>query len=495
VATRISSSGAGARRWNVISRLAGGFAAVGASAPLLGCFAIGPNYVRPAAIVPAQYKEIKGWRISSPRDDFAKGEWWKLFGDRELTLLEAQVSISNQTLKQDEANYREALALIAEARAGLFPTVNFDPSLTRIHPANAAWNLEAQITGSWTPDIWGKVRRAIEEQGAAAQVSAADLANATLSAQSALALAYVQLRENDSLYDLFVDTVRQYQRSLDITQNQYNAGTAAKSDVITAQALVLAAQASEINTGVARQQNEHAIAVLIGRPPSELSIPHAPLAQAIPAIPVSLPSTLLERRPDIAAAERAMQAENAAIGVAFGGYYPDFSLSGAFGYIGDPFIKQIAGANPAWSYTFSLAQTLFNGGLTDAQVAAARAAYDSSVASYRQTVLTAFQQVEDNLVAIRVFGQEIKVQVEAVNAAQQAVEIAINEYRAGTQNFTTVVTNEATLLSDEELLLATRTERLTAAFSLVVALGGGWNDSKLPIPFTAPLTPVLQSEQ
>ena len=206
------------------------------------------------------------------------------------------------------------------------------------------------------------MRRAIEEQGAAAQVSAADLANATLSAQSALALAYVQLRENDSLYDLFVETVRQCQRSLDITQNQYNAGTAVKSDVITAQALVLAAQASEINTGVARQQNEHAIAVLMGLPPSELSIPHAPLAQGIPAIPVSLPSTLLERRPDIAAAERAMQAENAAIGVAFGGYYPDFTLSGAFGYIGDPFIKQIAGANPAWSYTFSLAQTLFNGG-------------------------------------------------------------------------------------------------------------------------------------
>ena len=352
VATRISSSGAGARRWNVISRLAGwgGFAAVAASAPLSGC-AIGPDYLRPAAIVPAQYKEMKGWKISSPRDDFAKGEWWKLFGDRELDLLEAQVSISNQTLKQDEANYREALALIAEARAGLFPTVSFNPSLTRSQELGSITTMvEAQITGSWTPDIWGKVRRAIEEQGAAAQVSAADLANATLSAQSALALAYVQLRDNDSLYDLFVDTVRQYQRSLDITQNQYNAGTAAKSDVITAQALVLAAQASEINTNVARQQNEHAIAVLIGRPPSELSIPHSPLPQGIPAIPVSLPSTLLERRPDIAAAERMMQEENAAIGVAFGGYYPDLTLSGAFGYIGDPFIKQIAGANPAWSY-------------------------------------------------------------------------------------------------------------------------------------------------
>jgi NodT family efflux transporter outer membrane factor (OMF) lipoprotein len=471
----------------VISR---GFVGLAASLPLLGCAAIGPDYVRPAAIVPAQFKEMKGWKVASPRDDFAKGEWWRLFGDRELDLLEAQVSISNQTLKQDEANYREALALIAEARAGLFPTLNFDPSLTRSN--TAGYLLQAQISGTWTADIWGKVRRAIEEQGAAAQVSAADLANATLSAQSSLALAYVQLREADSLHDLLAATVKQYQRSLDITQNQYNAGTAAKSDVITAQAQLLAAQASEINTGVARGQNEHAIAVLMGRPPSQLSIPHAPLAQGIPAIPVGLPSTLLERRPDIAAAERMMQEENAAIGVAIGGYYPDLTLSGAYGYIGDPFIRQIAGANPAWSYGLSLAQTLFNGGLTDAQVAAARAAYDASAGSYRQTVLSAFQQVEDDLVAIRVLSLEAKVQIEAVKAAEQAVQIAINEYQAGTQNFTTVVTAEATALVDEELLLATRAERLTAAFSLVVALGGGWDDSKLPIPFTSPGTPPLQ---
>ena len=478
----------------MISRLAGwrGLVALAASAPLSDC-AIGPDYLRPAAIVPAQYKEMKGWKLASPRDGFAKGEWWRLFGDRELDLLEAQVSISNQTLKADEANYREALSLIAEARAGLFPTVNFDPSLTRSHTAGVGMTtLQAQITGSWTPDIWGKVRRAIEEEGAAAQVSAADLANATLSAQSTLALAYVQLREEDSMHDLFLDTVRQYQRSLDITQNQYTAGTAAKSDVITAQTLLLAAQAQQINTGVLRAQYEHAIAVLMGRPPSGLSIPHAPLAQGIPTIPVGLPSTLLERRPDIAASERMMQEQNAAIGVAFGGYYPDLTLTGAYGLIGDPFVKGIAGANPAWSYGASLAQTLFNGGLTDAQVAAARATYDSSVATYRQTVLTAFQQVEDNLVAIRVYGQEVRVQVEAVRAAQQAVQIAINEYKAGTQNFTTVVTDEATALQDELLLLTTRAERLAAAVSLVVALGGGWDESKLPIPFTAPLTPPLQ---
>ena len=472
--------GRGVRMYRWASR----FGALLVLLPLVGCEAVGPDYIQPAAIVPQQYKEMKGWKIGSPCDDFAKGEWWKLFGDRELDRLEVQVSVSNQTLKADEANYREAVALIAEARAGLFPTVNFNPSFTRSSPGTDL--LVSEVTGSWTLDIWGKVRRAIEQQGAAAQVSAAILANATLSAQSALALAYVQLREADSLHDLLADTVKQYQRSLEITQNQYNAGTSAKSDVITAQAQLLAAQAQEINTGVARGQNEHAIAVLMGKPPSELSIPHGALATEIPGIPVNVPSTLLERRPDIAAAERTMKEENAAIGVAIGGYYPDITLSGAFGYSGNPFVRQIAGMNPVWSYGLSAAQTLFNGGLTEAQVEAARAAYESSVATYRQTVLTAFQQVEDNLVAIRVYGAEAKVQVEAVKSAQQAVQIALNEYRAGTQNFTTVVTAEATALVDEESLLATRAERMTAAVSLIVALGGGWNESKLPEPIREP---------
>jgi NodT family efflux transporter outer membrane factor (OMF) lipoprotein len=458
--------------------------AICGSLPLASCGAVGPDYLRPAAIVPAQYKEIKGWKIGAPRDDFAKGEWWRAFGDRELDLLEAEVSLSNQTLIADEANYRQALALIAEARAGLFPTINFDPSISRSNPANVT--LDAQVSGSWTLDVWGKVRRAIEQEGAAAQVSAADLANATLSSQSALALAYVQLREADSMRDLLADTVKQYQRSLTITQNQYNAGTTAKSDVITARAQVLAAQAQEISTGVARAQNEHAIAVLMGRPPSELSVPHTPLSDRIPAIPLRLPSALLERRPDIAAAERAMKEQNAAIGVAIAGYYPDITLSGAYGYIGNPFIAQLAGANPAWSYGLSIAQTLFNGGLTAAQVEAARATYAASVATYRQTVLSAFQQVEDNLVAIRVYGQEERVQREAVAVARQAVQIAINEYQAGTQNFTTVVTAETTALNDELSLLATRAQRLAGAVSLIVALGGGWTEAKLPDPVPTP---------
>jgi NodT family efflux transporter outer membrane factor (OMF) lipoprotein len=449
----------------------------GAALVLSGC-AVGPDYQRPAAIVPAQYKEMKGWKLGAPRDDFAKGQWWKLFGDPELDALEAQVAVSNQTVKADEANYREAQALIAEGRSQLFPTLTFNPSLTR--SANLGTSLSAEPNASWTLDLWGKVRRTIESQSAGAQVSAADLANATLSMQSSLAAAYYQLRETDSLHDLLDKTVADYNKSLAIAQNQKDAGIAAESDVITARALVYAALAQEINTSVARAQFEHAVAVLMGRPPAGLSIPHGKLAQGVPAIPLRVPSTLLERRPDIAAAERAMKEENALIGVAFASYYPDVTLSGAFGYVGNPFISGLGATNPVWSYGLSVAQTLFDAGLTTAQVAAARATYEASVATYRQTVLTAFQQVEDQLAAIPILTSEAGVQVKAVADAEQAVQYAINEYKAGTQNFTTVVTAEATALTDEESLLTTREQRLLAAVSLIVALGGGWDETKLP---------------
>jgi len=457
-------------------RMAAGLASV--TLLLLSGCAVGPDYLKPTAIVPAQYKEIKGWKFASPRDNASRGEWWKAFGDAELNRLEAQVAVSNQTLKADEANYRQALALIAEGRSQLFPTLNFDPSLTR--SSGARTNLTAELAASWMPDIWGKIRRTIESEGAAAQASAADLASATLSAQSALALAYFQVRQADSLHDLLTNTVDQYQRSLDIAQNQYNAGTNARSDVITAQAQLLAAQAQAINTGVARAQNEHAIAVLMGRPPSGLSVAHATLTSRIPNIPVRLPSTLLERRPDIAAAERVMEQQNALIGVATAAYYPDVTLSGLFGYSGNPFIKQLAGANPVWSFGISAAQTVFNGGLTSAQVEAARETYMASVATYRQTVLTAFQQVEDQLAAIRILSQQAAVQAKATAAAEQAVQIALNEYRAGTQNYTTVVTAQATALSDEEQALTTRAQRMAAAVNLIVALGGGWTRDALP---------------
>jgi NodT family efflux transporter outer membrane factor (OMF) lipoprotein len=462
----------GRRSWPAIAALA---------APLAACSPVGPDFFRPAAIVPIQYKEIKGWKLASPHDDLAKGAWWRLFGDPELDRLESQVAVSNQTIKADEANYRTALALIAEARAGLYPTINFNPSLTRAKTGTQITDqLDAQVSGSWTLDVWGKTRRAVEQESAAAEASAADLANATLAAQSALALAYVQLRQSDSLADLLDSTVKQYTRSLGIAQNQYTAGTSAKSDVITAQALELAAEAQAVNVGVARAASEHAIAVLTGRPPTGLTIPHGQLALEVPQVPIRVPSALLERRPDIASAERTMREQNAAIGVAFAGYFPSLSLSGAFGYSGDPFVRAIAGANPVWSYGMSIAQTLFNGGLTAAQVEAARQTYDASVASYRQTVLVAFQQVEDQLAAIPLESHQLDIQTEAVKAAEQSVEIALNEYRAGTQNFTTVVTAEATALSDEESALSTRAARLSATVNLIVALGGGWSTAELP---------------
>jgi NodT family efflux transporter outer membrane factor (OMF) lipoprotein len=445
---------------------------------LSGCAPVGPNFLRPAAIVSPQFKEIAGWKIATPRQREPKGEWWSVFNDPELSRLESAVAISNQTVKADEANYREALALINEARAGLYPTIN--GSASAVHSSPSVTTLTAEATGQWMLDVWGLVRREIESQQAGAELDAANLANALLSAQSALALAFVQVREADSLEDLLTKTVVEFKHSLTITQNQYNAGTAAKSDVITAQAQVLNAQAQLIAAGVTRAQSEHAVAVLMGRPPAGLSIPHGALATSIPPIPVRLPSSLLERRPDVAAAEETMRLANADIGVAFAGYFPNISLSGLFGYSGNPFAATLGPSNPVWNFGASLAQPLFNGGLTGAQVEAARQIYNSDVATYRQTVLTAIQQVEDNLVGIRILARQAKVEAEDVRISRQATQIALNEYQAGTQAFTTVVTAEEQQLTVEESLLATQAQIQTDAVNLIVALGGGWSQSKLP---------------
>jgi len=453
-------------------------AALVAVLALAACAPVGPNFERPAAIVSPQFKEIAGWKIATPREREPKGEWWTVFHDPELNRLESAVAVSNQTVKADEANYREALALINEARAGLFPTINGIGSAVRSSPEKTT--LTAEATGQWMLDIWGLVRREIEAQQAGAEADAANLANALLAAQSALASAYFELRQADSLETLLTRTVEDYRRSLQIAQNQYEAGTAAKSDVITAEAQVLNAQAALIAAGVSRAQSEHAIAVLMGRPPAGLSIAHGALPEGIPSIPARLPSSLLERRPDVAAAEEAMRQANANIGVAFAGYFPSISLSGLFGYSGDPFIGGLVPSNPVWSFGASLAQPLFNGGLTGAQVEAARETYQSDVATYRQTVLTAIQQVEDNLAGIRILSREARVQVEDVRISRQATQIALNEYRAGTQSFVTVVTAEQQQLAAEESALSTRGQLHLDAVSLIVALGGGWSQSKLP---------------
>jgi NodT family efflux transporter outer membrane factor (OMF) lipoprotein len=441
-----------------------------------GCL-VGPDYLRPSAPVPAAYKEIKGWKVAQPSDELDKGAWWSVYHDAKLDELEKQVVITNQTIKEAEAAYREAQAIVLEARSQLFPTLTATPSVTRSNGTHTLFTIQGNA--SWELDVWGKIRRTIESDVAGAQASAADLANATLSAQGSLATDYFQLREADSLQDLLNDTVEQYKRSLTITQNQYTAGTAARSDVITAQTQLLSTQAQAINVGVTRAQFEHAIAVLVGKPPAELSITHGKLNRSIPDLPIGYPSSLLERRPDIAAAERAMQQENALIGVAVAAYYPDLTLSAVLGYETFPF-AHVPVSNPIWSVGASAVQTIFNGGLTDAQVAAARATYDQSVATYRQTVLSAFQQVEDALSSLRILGRQATVEDEAVRAAEQAVTIALNEYKAGTQAYTTVVTAQTIALSDEETALSVREALFAATVSLIEALGGGWSTSDLP---------------
>ena len=314
---------------------------------------------------------------------------------------------------------------------------------------------------------------------AAAQANSADLANVKLSAQAQLAIAYFNLRAANSLRDLLNRTVAEYKRTLVITQNQYNAGTVSRADVITAQTQVLNVEAQAINVGVQRAQFEHAIAILTGRPPAELTIAPHVLSGGIPKIPVVLPSTLLERRPDIAASERSMQQENALIGVAIAGYFPDISLSGVLQWIGkNPLPFDVS--HEVWSLGAAAAQPIFNGGLTSAQVDVARAVYWQSVANYRQTVLTAFQQVEDELAAIRILTQQLGVERQAVAAAREAVDIYLNQYRAGTVSFTTVVTAEAILLGDEEAELTTRQNLFLASVSLIEALGGGWDATLIP---------------
>ncbi|MGO9675157.1 MAG: efflux transporter outer membrane subunit [Methylocella sp.] len=471
----------------------------------LSACTVGPDYMKPPAPEPVRYKELKGWKVATPMDAADRGPWWAAFNDPKLGSLESRVVISNQTIIQAEAAYRTAQALVKEAQAGLFPTVNGNYADTGAHSGSKASGastgisstldtFKATANAAWTPDIWGKVRRSIESNVAGAQLSAADLANATLSAQALLAAAYFNLRADDALKELLDRTAKEYQRTLEITQHQYAAGTVSKADVATAEAQLLNTQALAINTGVSRAQYEHAIAMLMGEPPAELTITPVAFKYALPAIPVSVPSTLLERRPDIAAAERAMQQQSALIGVATAAYYPNISLSGLFGFAGrGPLAVSLA--NEVWSLGVAATQTVFDGGLNSATIEAARATFDQSVASYRQTVLSAFQGVEDQLAALRILAQQAKVQDEAVKAAQVEVDVLLNQYAAGTVAFTAVVVGQAQLLSNEESALTIRQDRFLAAVALIQDLGGGWSVTQLPssaeIETANPLIPRL----
>ncbi|SEJ99280.1 efflux transporter outer membrane subunit [Paraburkholderia tropica] len=445
---------------------------------LQGC-TVGPDYRRPDVVTPVAFKEApKGWKSATPADAAARGDWWSVYHDPVLDSLVPQVAISNQNLKAYEAAYRQALAVVREARANLAPTVALAPGVTRSRSSNTtATTGSLEASASWDLDLWGKVRRQVESDKASAQASAAELADLTLSAQESLVSDYFSMRYQDSLTRLLNDTVKAYERSLDITRNQYEAGVAARSDVVTAQTTLATARASAIAAEALRDQYEHAIALLIGRPPSGLTIAPAELASEVPDVPLVVPSELLERRPDIAEAERTMAQENALIGVAVAAYYPTISLSGAAGYSG--VLPLLSAANTLWSIAASGSETLIDGGARSAAVDAARASYDQSVANYRQTVLTAFHDVEDELSNLRVLGEQAVAQDEAVKLARQSVQISLDEYEAGTVTYTTVVTAQATALSNEQTALQVRSNRLIASASLIEALGGGWDASRL----------------
>lgn len=463
---------------------------------MLAACEVGPDYARPPAPTPAAFKEVpEGWKIAQPLDALNRGPWWSVYNDPVLNGLEEQVNVSNQNVKSFEAAFRQASAIIREARSSYFPIIGGSASITRSQQGlgslstggfsggagqpHSRYNFQAAVT-SWEIDVWGRISRLVESDIAIAQASAGDLASAQLSAQAQLASAYFQLRIADELKRLFDAAVEAYTRSLQIAQNKYAAGTAARSDVAQAQTLLETTRSSDVAVGITRAQFEHAIAVLIGEPPAEFSIAPVVLNVAIPVIPPDMPSQLLERRPDIAAAERRIAAANAQIGFVVAAYYPTLTLSGSYGYSGSAVAQQFSPSSRFWSVGSTLTETLFDGGLRHAQVDVARAAYDQTIANYRQTVLIAFQQVEDDLAQMRILEQQAQVQEGAVRAAQEAERLILNQYLAGTVDYTTVVTAQTAALSDEETAVSILQSRLTASVALIQALGGGWDTSLLP---------------
>jgi NodT family efflux transporter outer membrane factor (OMF) lipoprotein len=474
----------------------------GAGLAAASACAVGPNYVRPKLETAPAYKEAQpakeqGWSPAKPADLSQRGEWWTLFNDPVLNALEARVAISNQNVAAAEAAYRQSEALVSEQRAALFPAITLDAGLTRAGggrgniitspgaggtsvvsggTGRATDTYRASVNGSWAPDIWGRIRRQIESARGQAQASEADLAGARLSAQGTLAADYFGLRENDAEIALLTETVAGYQRSFEIAQNRYKAGIAPHSDALQAQSQLSSAQAQLADLARTRAAFEHAIAVLVGETPETFSIAADPKWAAVtPEIPAGLPSSLLQRRPDVAAAERRAAAASAQIGVAVAAYFPDLTLTGSYGYTGNE-LGRLFGANSSvWSAGASLAETLFNGGATRAQVSAARAGYDQAVAQYRQTALAAFQEVEDQLAAQRVLVAEYEHRRQAADAASQAAVMVLNQYKAGQVDYTAVVTAQANSLSAQQSLVQAQTTRQTTAVALVQALGGGWN--------------------
>lgn len=471
----------------MLNRLRPSIAVLAAALSLSGCM-VGPTYVRPTVVTPEAFKEApngrNGWVPSRPMDTIDRGQWWSAFNDPVLDGLERRVQVNNQTVAQAVAAYAQARALTGVDRAGLFPTATANGSANRSGGGGNTPTLtrySAGLGASWAPDVWGRLRRQLQSDVANAQASAADLANATLSAQTELALDYLELRVLDEQKRLLDETVANYQRVLSISENQYKAGVAARADVITAQTQLTNARASAADVGVQRAQNEHAIAVLAGLTPAELTIPVQPaLDRTVPTPPILTPTVLLQRRPDIAAAERQVAAASAEIGVATAAYFPSFNLTADYGFNATSLGNLLASSSNAWSVGLGAAETLLDFGARRARVQAARAAYDRAVASYRQTVLNAFRNVEDQLSALRVLEQEAALRDQALASARQAEQIAVNRYRAGQGDFTAVVQAQNTALSAAQSVLTVLRQRRVASVGLIEALGGGWTAADLP---------------
>jgi NodT family efflux transporter outer membrane factor (OMF) lipoprotein len=456
-----------------------------------GC-AVGPDYKRPEVAVPASYKESPGWKVATPGEEARRGPWWEVFNDPVLNGLESQIEASNLTVAQAVANYEAARQIARADRTGYLPTISVNGSAERSRAPLAestpghgltSSTYTADLGASWAPDFWGKLQRTVESDIATAQASAASLANLRLSTQASLAQDYIELRTADDQIRLLENAVDAYKRTLSITRNKYAVGVAARSDVITAQTQLDSTRAQLIGAGVQRAELEHAMAVLLGRAPSDFAVARRPdLGLEAPNIPAQMPSTLLERRPDVAEAEREAAAANAKVGIQTAAYFPDFEISGEAGYEGSPLSSLLTTPFRFWTLGAQATDALLDWGERSDQVRSAKAAYEASADNYKQTVLTALQQVEDNLAALRILKAQARVEQDAVAEATQAAQIALNEYNAGTVDFTTVAAAQVTELSNREAALSIIESQLSASVALIQATGGGWSTAELPAP-------------
>jgi NodT family efflux transporter outer membrane factor (OMF) lipoprotein len=459
---------------------------------LLGGCTVGPKYVRPSADVPADYKENKDWKLAQPSAEVLKGKWWAVYQDMQLNGLEEKIDVSNQNLKAAQAQFLQARAAVRISRSFLFPTVAANPAIARerfsqnrplgVVESTQTFN-DFQVPGidaSYELDVWGRVRRTVEQSRSQAQASAADLASVSLSLHAELAMDYFQLRGLDAQIQLLTSTVEAFQKALELTQSRFNGGLASGVDVAQARTQLETARGQLIDQGVQRAAFEHAIAVLTGQPPSTFALARLPLDVPPPAIPPGLPSDLLERRPDVSAAERRMQAANAQIGIARAAYFPLITLTGQGGFESIAAGTLFQGPSGLWAVGGTALETLFDAGRRRGTSEQAKAAYDQSIDNYRQTVLTAFQEVEDNLAALRILQDEAQTEDVAVGAAKHSLELSITRYKGGVANYLEVTTAQNAALTDEVTALTILTRRMTASVLLIKAIGGGWDVSQIP---------------